>query len=81
MAAASWEGDASWQDSARRVFARDRVEVEATGSVYASGDILPGAARISGGRLTAFGCDWEIVAGSKARNPDGTVNYTRLDVR
>lgn len=81
VAAATWEGECSWQDASRRVIGPDRAEVEATGSVYISGDPLPRLARISGGRVLAHGASWEVVAGSKARNPDGTVNYVRLDVR
>ena len=79
--AASWSGMASWQDTARRTFATDRGEDTATATVYADGDVLPGVAHITGGTVRAFGEERQIVAGAKWRNPDGTVNYTRLELR
>ena len=77
---ATWEGDASWQDTARRVFSTDRGEDAATATLYMSGDVLPDVAHIAGGSVNAFGSERRIVAGTKARNPDGTVNYTRLEL-
>ena len=78
--AATWEGEASWQDTARRTFATDRGEDVATATLYMSGDVLPGVPRIAGGTVSAFGHERRIVAGAKWRNPDGTVNYTRLEL-
>ena len=49
-------------------------------TLYIDGDALPDVARIAGGTVAALGLEWRIVAGTKARNPDGTVNYTRLEL-
>lgn len=78
---ASWSGLVNWQDQSKRVYNRDRVEVEVTASLYIDGDIAPEVANITGGTVEAFGEEREIVHGTKGRNPDGTVNYTRLELR
>lgn len=54
--------------------------VQITGSALFRGDIVPDVPVISGGKATIFGVDRGIAAGEKARNPDGTVNYTRLEL-
>ena len=47
---------------------------ELLGGAIAPGiDILTGTAEI-------YGKSWTIYRGSKCRNPDGTVNYTRLEL-
>ena len=47
--------------------------------------MLPGALEpelpvITKGDITVFGVTRHIYKGTKCRNPDGTVNYVRLDV-
>lgn len=71
----------NYQDSATAKYTADKRALEVTGVVYIDGDILPGAAVISSGHAVIFGEMRDIVAGTKARNLDGSVNYTRLDVR
>ena len=76
-----WSGQANWQDHSKNVWGSDKVATEVLASVYIDGDPFPDFANIVGGWALAFGEEREIVSGSKARNPDGTVNYTRLDLR
>ena len=45
-----------------------------------NGDICPGIETISNGTAVVFGVKRRIAKGAKWRNPDGTVNYTRLDL-
>ena len=54
--------------------------VEITGTAMFDGDIAPDMAVISGGTVEVFGEKRRIERGMKARNPDGSVNYTRLEV-
>lgn len=42
------------------------------------GDICPELPVISGGKVTIFGVKRGIFQANKARNPDGTVNFTEL---
>lgn len=70
----------NWQDSGKTVRTSETREVRITGTALFPGDLCPEVPVISGGTLTVFGAEREIIRGEKARNPDGTVNYTRLEV-
>lgn len=70
----------SWQDSAHTVRTQETTAVTLTGTALFDGDIAPALPVISGGKITVFGEERTVVRGTKNRNPDGTVNYTRLDV-
>ena len=52
--------------------------VQITGSAYFVGDIAPYLPTLSGGTAIVFGIVRRIVDSRKARNPDGTVNYTYI---
>lgn len=70
----------NYQDKAKRVLNAEKVIVQLTAKAYFVGDIAPELAVISGGQITIFGETRSIYQGTKARNPDGTVNYTELDI-
>ena len=68
------------QNGAKTVFTDKQKRVEANGTLLFPGDICPDAEVIGDGFVLLDGVRRDIVRGVKARNPDGTVNYTRLDV-
>ena len=70
----------NYQDTAKINFTSQKQSSQVTGVIYIDGDIFPGVAAISTGYAVIFGEKREIAAGCKARNLDGSVNYTRLDV-
>lgn len=70
----------NYQDRAKRVLTDEQKLVLISGSALFPGDVAPGVPELPGGTLTVFGVPRRIEQGMKARNPDGTVNYTRLDV-
>ena len=70
----------NWQDSAKTVLTAQQKRVDVIGKALFTGDICPDLPVISGGFVTVFGEKRVIAKGTKARNPDGTVNYTELDV-
>lgn len=70
----------NYQDKAKTVLTKEKKEVIITGCAYMPGDIVPELATISGGTVTLFDKKRRIATGIKARNPDGTINYTRLDL-
>lgn len=76
------EGDFScnWQDSATTIYTKEQKKVRISGKTFIVGDIAPNVADISGGYVEINGVQRRIAKGIKARNPDGTVNYTELDV-
>lgn len=73
-----YSGNCNYQDKARTVLTSQKKLVEITGSALFPGDICPGLPAISGGTATLFGAQRRILEGRKARNPDGSVNYTEV---
>lgn len=70
----------NYQDKAKRVLTAEKVIIQLTAKAYFVGDIAPDLAVISGGQVTVFGEIRSIYQGTKARNPDGTVNFTELEI-
>lgn len=76
-----WKGKCNYQDKAKRVWTSDKVLVEITGICLIPEDIVPDMNVIPKGMVHVLGMDRELVLGTKARNPDGTVNYIQLELR
>lgn len=70
----------NYQDKAKRVLTAEKAIIQLTAKAYFVGDIAPDLAVISGGQVTVFGETRSIYQGTKARNPDGTVNFTELEI-
>lgn len=70
----------NWQDSAKTILTAEKKLVEITGTAMFPGDIAPDVPTLSGGTVTVFGEERRIASGMKARNPDGTVNFCKLEV-
>lgn len=75
-----WFGKCNYQDSAKTVLTSEKKLIQLSGCALIPGDIVPALPNISGGIIKVNGEIRRIFKGTKARNPDGTVNYTRLDV-
>lgn len=70
----------NYQEEARTVMTDQQQMVKITGRAYFDGDIAPEIATLSGGTVLLFGVHRRIESSRKARNPDGTVNYTVLSL-
>lgn len=70
----------NYQDSAKTVLTAEKVLVQLTGIALFPGDIAPDLPTLSGGTATVYGVERTIFQGTKARNPDGTVNYSKLEL-
>lgn len=70
----------NWQDGAKTILTKEQKKVQISGRVYIDGDAAPCLSEITDGIVTVFGVDRKLAMGRKHRNPDGTVNYTELDV-
>ena len=70
----------NFQDRAKTILTTEKKLLQITGTALFPGDIAPSFPALSGGIVTIFGEDRRIEQGSKARNPDGTVNYCQLEV-
>lgn len=75
-----YDGACNYQDSAKTVMTAEKKLVQITGTALFPGDIAPVFPVISGGIVVIFGIERRILKGMKARNPDGTINYTRLEL-
>lgn len=73
-----FQGKCNYQDKARTILTAEKKLVEVTGTVLIPGDACPELPVISGGSATVFGMERRIQQGKKARNPNGTVNYTEV---
>ena len=70
----------NFQDKAKTILTAEKKLVQVTGTALFPGDIAPDMPSLSGGFIEIFGQERRIVQGMKARNPDGTVNFCRLEV-
>lgn len=77
----AFDGLCNWQDGVKTVLTAEQKYVRITGRAYFTGDICPDIPVLSGGWAEIFGVRREIVEGIKARNPDGSVNYTEVRFR
>ena len=77
-ASIEYSGKCNYQDKARTVLTAEKKLIQITGTALFPGDICPDLPVISGGSATIFGVKRRIEQGTKARNPDGSVNYTEV---
>ncbi len=70
----------NYQDKAHTVITADKTIVQLSGTALFIGDIAPSVSVISNGEVDVNGEKRRIYKGEKARNPDGSVNYTRLEL-
>lgn len=68
----------NWQDGGKTELTSEQAYVRITGRAYFPGDIAPALPAITAGYGEVFGSRRAIAGGVKARNPDGTVNYTEV---
>ena len=73
-----YSGKCNYQDKAKTVLTSEKKLIEITGTALFPGDICTELPVISGGSAVIFGGKRRILEGRKARNPDGTVNYTEV---
>lgn len=68
------------QMGARTSFTKDKEKIELSGVALFRGDICPTLPVIASGTVTINGNEYSINKGTKNLNPDGTVNYTTLEL-
>lgn len=70
----------NYQDKAKTIMTAEKKIVQVNGVILIPDDIVPDVPNISSGEVIINGMKRDIVQGIKNRNPDGTVNFTELDV-
>lgn len=68
------------QMGARASFTKDKEKIELSGIALFIGDLCPSVPVIASGTVTINGQEYSINKGTKNLNPDGTVNYTTLEL-
>ena len=70
----------NYQDQGKTILTAEKKLIQISGSALFPGDIAPDMPSLSCGSVTVFGQTRRIAQGMKARNPDGSVNFCRLEV-
>lgn len=70
----------NYQDRAFTKLTAEQKIVTLGAKAYIPGDICKDVSVISDGYVEVYGVKRKIYQGTKARNPDGTVNYTLLEI-
>ena len=68
------------QMGAKVSLTKDKERIELSGVALFIGDLCPTMPVISYGSVTIDGMEYSINKGTKNYNPDGTVNYTTLEM-
>ena len=68
------------QMGAKASFTKDKEKIELSGVALFIGDLCPHIPVIASGTVTINGQEYSINKGTKNLNPDGTVNYTTLEL-
>lgn len=77
--AGSWTGNVNYSEKVRRVQDRDGQWIALSGIIRVKGDILPGAV-FDNGEVDIEGRTARIVNYARPRDPDGSVNHTRIEL-
>lgn len=77
--AATWSGNCNYSEKQKQVLDAEHRLITLEATALFNGDIFPGREKLEG-EVTVNGGDltWTIYRASRARNPDGTVNFTQL---
>lgn len=68
------------QMGARASFTKDKEKIELSGIALFIGDLCPDLPVIASGTVKINDTEYSINKGTKNLNPDGTVNYTTLEL-
>lgn len=75
-----YEGKCNYSEKVRQRITADKQIIALNAEALFNGDIAPDVDSIEGNVVVLSGIHRRIYASQKCRNPDGTVNYTRLEL-
>jgi hypothetical protein len=77
----TFDGKCCYSEKTRQALDAERRLVTLTGAAYFSGDLAPDLETLQGYALVNGGSVKRLIHyAERGRNPDGTVNFTRLDL-
>ena len=77
----SWNGKCNFSETSKTVQTSDGQWVHLTATIHIKGDIFPNVPVISEGYALFNGQKMPIYDVDRPRNPDGTVNHTRINLK
>lgn len=75
-----FEGKCFFSEKTKQKITAEKQIITLSGEALFNGDIAPDSDIIAGEILLKSDVKRKIFASEKAKNPDGTVNYTRLEL-
>ena len=75
-----FEGKCFFSEKAKQKITAEKQIITLSGELLFNGDIAPDTDAIEGEAEILSGLKRKVYASEKCRNPDGTVNYTRLEL-
>lgn len=75
------EGKCIFSEKAKRIIDSEGKQITLLGKVIIKGDIAPSLKSISDGVISINGKNYEIYAGYRPRNPDGSIHHTMFEVK
>lgn len=81
LSAFTGNGKCIFSEKAKRILDTQGKEITLLGKVIVKGDIAPDLKTVSDGSITINGRTYEIHAGYRPRNPDGTIHHTMFEVK
>lgn len=75
-----WEGKVNYSEKAKRIQNADGQWIALAGVIHVKGDILPGVQFQEGTAKVEGYPERRIIGYYRPRNPDGSVNHTRLEL-
>lgn len=81
MSAFTGSGKCIFSEKTKRVIDTDGKQITLLGKVIVKGDIAPSLKSVSDGAITINNVEYEIYAGYRPRNPDGTIHHTEFEVK
>lgn len=77
---AVWSGKCNYSEKQKQILDAERRLIMLEATALFSGDIFAGLEKLEGDVTINGGITRIIYRGSRARNPDGTVNFTQLEL-
>lgn len=74
-------GKCIFSEKAKRIIDADGKQITLLGKVIIKDDIAPSLKTISDGVITINDRKYEIYAGYRPRNPNGTIHHTKFEVK
>lgn len=81
LSAFTGSGKCIFSEKAKRIIDAEGKQITLLGKVIVKGDIAPTLKSVSDGVITINEVKYEIYAGYRPKNPNGTIHHTEFEVK